>query len=406
MADLFWPGDERAGDVFSSATFLADLVRVEQAWSDALVAAGVAPVSADLSGLVDEDDLETISAAAEAGGNPVIPLVALLRDRTEPAEAAAWLHRGLTSQDVLDTALVLGIRRSAARLGDSLDGQAATLARLADLHRDSVMCGRTLTQHAVPITFGLKAAGWLAGVLDAGEQVAALETPAQLGGAAGTMAATVALARSAGAADPVATALQITDDTAARLGLAAATPWHGRRTPVTRAGDAFVTATDAFGRIADDVLTLSRPEIGELREGRGGGSSTMPHKANPVLSTLVRRAALAGPGLAAQLHLAAADTVDERTPGGWHLEWSTLATLARRTLVAAAQCGELLDGLQVDPERMAATAAVAADDLLAEARSLGVTANSPASSLGSYLGAHHHLIDVVLARHRPRKARP
>ena len=125
-------------------------------------------------------------------------------------------------------------------------------------------------------------------------------------------------------------------EAAAALQLDDAVPWHTNRSAVTRLADALVATTDACGRIANDVLVLARPEIGELAEPPGrGGSSTMPHKANPVLSVLVRRAALAAPALAAQLHLAAAESVDERADGGWHVEWSALATLARRTVVAA-----------------------------------------------------------------------
>ena len=103
---------------------------------------------------------------------------------------------------------------------------------------------------------------------------------------------------------------------------------------MTRIGDALVACTDAWARIANDVLVLGRPEIGELAEGSGGGSSTMPHKANPVLAVLVRRTALTTPQLAATLHLAAADQVDERAAGGWHAEWDTLRLLLRRTVVA------------------------------------------------------------------------
>jgi 3-carboxy-cis,cis-muconate cycloisomerase len=142
-------------------------------------------------------------------------------------------------------------------------------------------------------------------------------------------------------------------DLARRLGLDDARPWHTQRRPVTRVADALVAATDACGRIARDVLTLTRAEIGELSEARGGGSSSMPHKANPVLSVLVRRAALTTPQLAATLHLAAADQVDERADGAWHAEWDTLRLLARRSVVAVSQTAELLDGLRVHPDRMA-----------------------------------------------------
>lgn len=403
MADLFWPGDERAGDLFGQGAFLAAMVRVESAWLGALVSAGIAPARAraDLGALVGPADLGEISAAAESGGNPVIALVDLLRRRGGDAEAASWIHRGLTSQDVVDSALMLCARDAVGRVLIELGRQAERLAHLADLHRGTVMAGRTLTQHAVPITFGLKAARWLDGLLDAREQLAGVRVPAQLGGAAGTLAATVELARLGDAAEPAKTARAITAEAAAELGLDDVLPWHTNRSPVTRLADALVATTDACGRIANDVLVLARPEIGEVAEAAGrGGSSTMPHKANPILSVLVRRAALATPALAAQLHLAAAESVDERADGGWHVEWSALSTLARRTVVAASQTTELLEGLRVDTDRMAANAEAAARSLLAEQTSLAApSVGEPAARLVDYLGASDELVDAVLARY-------
>lgn len=384
MGDLFWPGAERAGDVsgpFSQGGYLAAMVGVEQAWLDVLGR------PRDLTGLVGADDLDRIARDAEAAGNPVLPLVRLLRERSGEAS----VHRGLTSQDVVDTALVLMLRESVQRVRALIHAQVGALAALAEEHRATPMAARTLTQHAVPTTFGLKAATWLTGLLDADDDLARLTFPVQLGGAAGTMAAAVELGL-----DPRAARQRL----AALLGLAPAAPWHTTRRPVTRAGDALVACTDAWGRIANDVLALSRPEIGELSEAEAGGSSTMPHKQNPVLSVLLRRAALAGPPLSATLHLAAADQVDERALGGWHAEWDTLATLARRTLVAAEQAGVLLERLRVHPDRMRATLAGAADDLHAEHRSMAAVAGREPT--GDYLGAADDLVSEVLGRARSR----
>jgi 3-carboxy-cis,cis-muconate cycloisomerase len=187
------------------------------------------------------------------------------------------------------------------------------------------------------------------------------------------------------------------------LGLAAAAPWHTTRSVITRTGDALVTCCDAWGHVATDVATASRREIGELAEDRGGGSSTMPHKNNPVLSILIRRAALAAPPLAATLHAASAVSVDERSDGGWHTEWATLRTLTRRTIVAAAQTAELLAGLVVDTERAAANLD-AAGDLFAEQRSM--TELTGRAALPDYIGATEHLIDAALqrARHHLKEA--
>ena len=172
---------------------------------------------------------------------------------------------------------------------------------------------------------------------------------------------------------------------------------------ITRAGDALVGCCDAWAHIAADVATGSRREIGELAEGRGGGSSTMPHKNNPVLSVLIRRVALTAPALAATLHTASAASVDERSDGGWHAEWATLRTLTRRTVVAAAQTTELLTGLQVDAERAAANLA-AAGDVRAEQRSMAELTGRPSHS--EYTGASEQLVDAVLqrARHHLKEA--
>jgi 3-carboxy-cis,cis-muconate cycloisomerase len=348
MADLFWPGDERALLAFDQGSFLESMVEVEVAWLQVLRQDGAPALEEDQDvELVTSADLEQVALGAEAGGNPVIPLVALmrarLRERGAP-EAAEWLHRGLTSQDVMDTAMVLCARATAGGVLHDLDGLVVSLVTLADRHRDDPMMGRTLTQHAQPIPFGLKAAHWLQGVLDARDQVRQLRWPGQFAGPVG-----VGLPRAA--------------DACVVLGLDDVPPWHTVRTPFTRYADALVATTDALGHVADDVLVGARSEIGELAEpaaeGRGG-SSSMPHKQNPVLSVLIRRAALTLPGLAAQVHLAGADTRDERPDGAWHTEWSALATMSRRALVATSQAAELVGGLRVDTARMAA---LAGDDL-------------------------------------------
>jgi 3-carboxy-cis,cis-muconate cycloisomerase len=320
MPELFWPGDRRAGDLFTGTAFRAAMVRVEAAWVDT-----------ELSDPGAELD-------AEAGGNPVIPLLEALRT----ANPGVALHEGLTSQDVLDTALMLLLRESVAAVVGDLVRATDALDRLAAEHGTTPMTGRTLTQWALPITFGDKVAVWRSGLTDAVADLETVSFPVQVGG-------------------PVGTSREGAARLATRLGLAESPAWHTRRRPVTRAGDALVAATDACGRIARDVLELSRPELGELSEARGGGSSSMPHKANPVLSVLVRRAALTTPQLAATLHLAAADQVDERADGAWHAEWDTLRLLVRRTAVAASQTAELVGGLQVHADRMAANLAAAED---------------------------------------------
>ncbi len=400
MTNLLWPGDHRAGEHMTDEALLGSMIAVECAWLDALVSAGLAPTgcaAAQLWNLVAHNDCESIAVTAEDGGNPVIALVKLLRQRAEPA-VAPWIHRGLTSQDVLDTGLMLALRAAADDLTTELRQQISTLSELAARHRATPMVARTLTQHAAPTTFGAKAAAWLNGIVEAFERVAGLTTPIQIGGAAGTLAATTELAALlTGTTDPAGVSLELVYSTATALGLPDRPAWHGARAPITAAADAFVGCTDCWGRIASDVVTLVRPEIAELSEpapaGRGG-SSSMPHKRNPVLSILIRRTAIAAPPLAATLHTAAALTNDERPDGAWHAEWDTLRTLARRTLVAGSHSGELLAGLTVHPQRMAEN--LTAADVSGEQRAIADLVGKEPSA--TYLGATDRLIDQSLGR--------
>lgn len=399
MTDLFWPGDHRAGEIFSDAAYLAAMVAVENAWLDTLVDAGIAPTAArtDLAATISASDAGAIAAAAESDGNPVTALLGLLRDRTGE-ETARWLHRGLTSQDVVDTALMLCLRDALACVRGQISKQVTILVGLAEMYSSTPMLARTLTQPALPSTVGMKLANWLSGVLDAADTLAALpRPPVQSGGAAGTLAATTELTGSA------TKAIELSARLATALGLADAAPWHTTRSAITRGADALVTCCDAWAHIATDVATSSRPEIGELAERRSGRSSTMPHKHNPVLSVLIRRTALVVPPLAATLHAASAVSVDERSDGGWHAEWATLRTLARRTVVAAAQTSALLGGLVIDADHLAANLA-AAGDLLAEQRSIAELIGRTA--LANYTGATDLLIDATLqrARHHLKEA--
>ncbi|MGH3970711.1 MAG: lyase family protein [Mycobacterium sp.] len=400
MTNLLWPGDHRAGELMSDRALLESMVAVESAWLHALAAAGLAPADAagvDLRCLVGPPDSDMLALAAEDGGNPVIGLVALLRERAGPP-VGRWIHRGLTSQDVLDTALMLAVREAIDSLTSQLAEQISALSALASAHRGTPMVARTLTQHAVPTTFGAKVAGWLNGVVDAASQLAALSSPVQIGGAGGTLAATTELATLSGAGG-VEVSLRLVETTAAALGLDIRMPWHTARAPVTLAADALVGCTDAWGHIASDVVTLARPEIAELSEpatADRGKSSSMPGKRNPVLAILIRRAAVAAPALAATLHTAAALVHDERPDGAWHAEWDTLRTLARRAVVASSQCTELLAGLVVHPERMAAN--LDAVDVLGEQRAVAELAGT--NPAATYFGAVDALIDASLDRAR------
>lgn len=366
----------------TDAAFLDALVTAEVALSRAYREVGLAP---DLA--IDEIEAEfgwqgalrgcrdhgigvaALAAEAVAGGNPVIPLVPRMKERV-PDDVRAWIHRGATSQDMVDTALMLVARAASERVIAELAHAEVSLRSLARSRRDEVAAARTLTQHAVPTTVGLRAAGWLRGVARAKQRLDAVrrELPAQLGGAGGTAASLVELTGSPAQARELIAAF------AHEVGLTAPdTPWHTARWPVTELGDALVQAVDAVGKIATDVATLSRTELGELAEGVGGGSSAMPQKQNPTASVLIRSAALRAPQLAATLHLASALAGDERPDGAWHAEWPTLRELLRLALGASAHAAALATGLHVEPDAVARNLHATRGLLVAERLSIVLT---------------------------------
>ncbi|MGX1564936.1 3-carboxy-cis,cis-muconate cycloisomerase [Streptomyces sp. NPDC055506] len=347
---LLAPGwaDSAAASATSDHAYLRALLDAEAALTRAQAALGLAPAEAATAvteAAAGAFDVRSLAERARAGGNPVIPLVAELT-KAVGDEYGPYVHRGATSQDIMDTASMLVAARTLDLVLADLGRTEQALARLAAEHRDSAMPGRTLTQHAVPTTFGLKAAGWRALVLDARDRTKAVRDtlPAQLGGAAGTLAAFGAY----GASDPTGLPAAY----ARELGLRAPDlPWHTLRTPVADLAGCLAFTAGALGKLAVDVLTLSRTEIAEVAEGSGGGSSAMPHKSNPVRSTLIASAARRAPQLAATLYGSLA-AEDERPAGSWHAEWEPLRDLLRLAGGAARDAVELADGLRVRPEAM------------------------------------------------------
>ena len=368
-----WAGTQAAA-LTGDRAFLQALLDVECAWvrvqSDHGYAdpAVVGPVQAAAkAGLYD---LAGIAARAQGGGNPLIPLLADLRERvgeSDPA-VASIIHRGATSQDVMDSALMLMSVRVLEVIDADLRSAARDLAVLARAHRDTLCVARTLTQHSLPATFGLKAAQWLHGLGEAGSRLAQVPgtLPVQWGGAAGTMAALTVLTNDTDDDGPLALVAALAD----ALGLVdPVAPWHSNRLPMTGLGQALADVLAAAGKIANDVLLLCRPEFGELSEpvaeGRGI-SSAMPQKQNPVLSVLIRSAALAAPGYQLQLQAAAGAAIDERPDGSWHAEWQALRQLLRLAGGAAAKLAELCAGLVVHPQRMRANMDLTGPLLLSE----------------------------------------
>lgn len=346
----------------------------DRAWLRAMldVEAALALAQAD-AGLVPRDQAEAIAAACQDGrfdvatigeqaassANPVVPLVRALTS-TVGGEAAGHVHRGATSQDVLDTAAMLVAHRAVGLLLDDLTAGADAAAGLADRYRATPLAGRTLLQQALPVTFGLKAAGWLTGLDESVRRLRAVRDrrlAVQFGGAVGTLA-------SLGTGGP-----EVTARLAQRLGLVEpAMPWHTVRTRPVELATALGEAAAAAAKVAKDVVLLAQTEVAEVREGGPagrGGSSTLPHKHNPVAAVSVLAAAGVTPGLVATV-LSSAAQEHERAAGGWQAEWRPLTELLRSTGSAVAWLRDCLENLEVDTERMRANLHLTGGLLLAE----------------------------------------
>jgi 3-carboxy-cis,cis-muconate cycloisomerase len=366
---LFVPAPMR--DAVSDDAWLAAMVEAERA---------LLAVEGRL-GLVPEGEVAGVVLSAHAlieesrrAGNPVEPLVRALRERDRN------VHWGATSQDILDTAAALVARRATQLVLQDLDGVAHACARLADQHRKTLMAARTLLQQAVPTTFGLKAAGWLVGVVHARTRLAATRLPAQLGGAGGTLAALGE--HGLDAMRLYAEELELPEPVV---------PWHSRRLPVAELGGALAVAAGFLAKIALDLALLAQTEIGEVREPADGRSSTMPHKRNPVGSVLVR--ACAEHVRAAAAVLLRIEHEHERAAGAWHAEWKALSDALAYTGGAAAWMRETLDGLEVDVARMRENVR---PETLSEAKRFAPEVSRPEE----YLGSADALIDRALGFYR------
>lgn len=335
---------------FSDTARLRAMLMAEAALARAEAAHGLVPEA--LAPALDAIDPASLDAAAigdatALSGVPTIPFVAMVGTRLPPG--LAGFHKGATTQDILDTALVLQVRDALGLLALDLDAVLAGLAGMAEAHRDTPCIGRTYGQHAAPVTFGFKVAVWLAGIAEVAEQlpgVRARMLVASLGGPVGTLAGL-------GALGPA-----VADCFAGMLGLGA-TPiaWHARRGRVAALGCWLAELVGALAKLATDVAHLASTEVGEVSEryvpGRGG-SSSMPHKRNPVSCTVILAAHAAAPGHAAAL-LAGMAAAHERPAGLWHAEWHALPTLFGLASGALHEARMLAEGLEVDAARMMRT---------------------------------------------------
>jgi 3-carboxy-cis,cis-muconate cycloisomerase len=367
----------------------------DEAWLQAMLDAEAGLARAlERAGLAPAGSGEAVTAAAQAEnfgiaelgelaaltGNPVPGLARALARRV-PQAAAGAVHRGATSQDIVDTAAMLLARRVIDVMLDDLAGVADAAAGFARAHRSTIMIGRTLLQQAIPVTFGLVAAGWLTSVDEAREGLSAVSSgrlAVQFGGAAGTLA-------SLGDDGPRVAAL-LAEELDLTLPVM---PWHTDRLRIIDLAAALARVTATLGKIARDVTLLAQSEVGEVSgisratggaplgsEGRPGaqdagvpprrgGSSAMPHKRNPVAAIAVLGCTRQAPGLVATL-VACAEQEHQRAAGAWHAEWEPLTELLRLAASAASWTAELLSGLTVDASRMAANLAATKDLPLAE----------------------------------------
>jgi 3-carboxy-cis,cis-muconate cycloisomerase len=362
---IFVPQDVR--DAVSDGAWLQGLLDAEAALARACATVGLVSdetaariVDACRAELYDADEL---ARDGRAVGNPAEPLVRELRSSASD-EAANYVHLGATSQDIVDTAAMLVSRRAVALVLEELDRLASGCAALARAHRSTPMAARTLLQQAVPTTFGLKAAGWLVSVLEARGRLADVRNErlaAQLGGAAGTLAALgdngLAVARR------YAEELELAEPIL---------PWHANRQRVAEIGAALDAAAGAAAKIGLDVTLLAQTEVGEVAEASAGGSSTMPQKRNPISSTL----AVACSRLAhahASVLLAGLPHEHERAVGSWHAEWEALSGALAFAGGAAAAAADAVTDLEVDAERMRANLDAGGGLVVAERISFALT---------------------------------
>lgn len=355
---IFVPAELR--EALSDRGWLQAMLDAERALAAAEARAGVIPAAAAeaiaAACTAEAFDPTAIGDEARGPGNPVEPLVRALAATLDP-DAAEYVHWGATSQDILDTASMLVARNALHLLLEATADVARHCAAFADEHRDTPMPGRTLLRQAVPTTFGLKAAGWLMGVLEARralERISQLGLTVELGGAAGTLAAL-------GDAGPDVVGLF-----AEELGLGVSeVPWHTNRVRVAELGSALAVCAGAMAKIGLDVALLGQTEVVEARASGDGVSSTMPQKQNPVGSALAIACARQAQAHASVL-VAALPQEHERALGGWHSEWPALRGALGHAGGAVDGARRALDRLEIDPERMRANLDFAGGAVMAE----------------------------------------
>jgi 3-carboxy-cis,cis-muconate cycloisomerase len=374
--------------ICDDATYLQHMLGFEAALARAEAATGVIPANAAdpiaKACKAGSFDLDALAEAATRSGNLAIPLVKALTAHVAKADpdAARYVHWGATSQDVIDTATMLGLRAAIDALLSDTDRAIAGFAKLAAKHRDTAMVARTWLQHALPMPFGLKLAEYAAALHRSRARLQRLRSEGlalQFGGAAGTLAAL---------GDK---GLLVAERLAQELELPLPdAPWHTHRDRIAEAASVFAILAGTCGKIARDLQLLMQTDVAEAFEPSGegrGGSSTMPHKRNPVAAATALAAATMAPGLAATIF--AAQVQDhERSAGPWHAEWPTLPMLLLVTSGALAATVDIAEGLEVDAARMRVNLEATHGLIMAEAVTMAL-----AETIGK--SEAHHLIEAA-----------
>jgi 3-carboxy-cis,cis-muconate cycloisomerase len=364
-SSIFGPlfSDDELNSLLTDQAYVRALVDVEIALARAQALAGVIPSKAAEQIAKTQPgniDITALAQGAVRSGFPIIALVEELRKQAG-ADAAPYVHWGATTQDIMDTACVLQVRAAIQILKDRLREIAGHLSELAERHRATVLAGRTHSQQALPITFGLKVAGWLAPVLrhwQRLDEISARLLVVQLGGAAGTLAA---LGQKG---------LAVTQALAVELKLKTPEmPWHAQRDNFVEFAGWLSLVTGSFAKMAQDIILMAQTEVGEVGEsgeqGRGG-SSTMPQKSNPITSELIVAAARMNASLLSAMHQALVQE-HERATHGWQVEWLTLPQMMVLTGGALKHALYLAKNLQVDAVTMRSNMTRAHEVVLAEA---------------------------------------
>jgi 3-carboxy-cis,cis-muconate cycloisomerase len=375
----------------SDRSWLRAMLDFEVALATAEARVGVIPPEAAEAierccGRDNDFDPVALGRAGRLSGNPAVALVGALRERL-PGQTAQWAHFGATSQDMVDTALMLVLRQALILIVGDMDRAKEAAAVLAERYRSTPMAARTLLQQALPTTFGRKAAGWLVALTEVTEGLSHVlhhRLAVQLGGPAGTLGS---LGEHA---------FLVVDEVASELDLRAPVlPWHTDRARVVEASSALALSAGAAAKIALDVSLLMQTEVGEVFEpsapGRGG-SSSMPHKRNPAMAASVTAAWRRAQGQSAVL-LAALPQEHERAVGAWQAEPETLSELCRSVGGAASVTADMLEGLEVDSARMARNLELTKNVL---------DKNSP--DVSSSLGQSEALVDRALALYRKTRS--